>query len=124
MDGNAASKIDLRFVEEKIIFLICDCSLDKRYSFWGLNRTEATEFIGRLKYIEKMTWGQFAALDREHGITVENPNTESFNMVNQQNTSSQKLTEQYYFHFRIDQKGLSRVFGYQKNHFFVSRTLI
>src|SRR5258708_5343542 len=88
MDGsNAPSKIDLRFAESKVIFLICECSLDKKLSFYSLNREEATRFIKRLKHIEKMTWGQFAAVDRKVGITSENPNTESFEMVHSHNTS-------------------------------------
>lgn len=125
MDGSTVpSKIDLRFAESRVIFLICECSLDKHYSFYKLNREEATRFIKRLKHIEQMRWGQFAALDRKVGITPENPDTESFGMVHAQNTSERKLVEQYYFHFRVEQDGKFRVFGYQKDQFFVSHTLI
>lgn len=119
MDGsNAPSKIDLRFAEKKVIFLICECSLDKRFSFYSLKRAEAVRFIKRLRYIGQMTWGQFAALDRTNGITSEDPNAESFGMVHAQNTSERKLGEQYYFHFRVEKDGKFRVFGYQKDQFF------
>ncbi|MFH1454864.1 MAG: hypothetical protein ABIF22_00875 [bacterium] len=39
-------------------------------------------------------------------------------MIDEQNTSPEKLAEQYYFHFRVEQRGLFRVFGYQKRQFF------
>ena len=112
------SKIDLRYAEEKVIFLICDCSLHKNYSFWNLTKEQAEDFIKRLRHIEKLTWSQFSNLPRESGITPEKQNTDSFNMIHEQNTSPEKLVEQYYFHFRVEQKGLFRVFGYQKRQFF------
>mgnify|MGYP001571944028 FL=1 len=71
-----------------------------------------------MPHIEKLTWAQFATLPRESGITPENPDRESFAMIHKQNTSAKKLIEQYYFHFRVEQKGLFRVFGYQRDQFF------
>lgn len=65
-----------------------------------------------------MTWRQFAALDRKNGLTVEDKNSESFSMINEQNTSAQKIAEQYYFHFRVDPVTKFRVFGYQKGKYF------
>lgn len=118
MDEKTPSKIDLRSSEDKVIFLICDCSLHKDYSFWNLTREEAERFIKRLKYIEKLTWSQFSNLPRDSGITPENKDGESFGMIDEQNTSPEKLAEQYYFHFRVEQRGLFRVFGYQKRQFF------
>ncbi|MEK7610365.1 MAG: hypothetical protein AAB468_01295 [Patescibacteria group bacterium] len=112
------SKIDLRYTGDKILFLICDCSLNKNYSFWNLTKVQAENFIARLRHIEKLTWGQFSNLPRESGITPERQNTDSFNMIHEQNTTPEKLVEQYYFHFRIEQRGLFRVFGYQKRQFF------
>ena len=34
------------------------------------------------------------------------------------NSSEGKLVEQYYFHFRVEQTDLFRVFGYQRGQFF------
>lgn len=121
MDGfNTASKIDLRYSEQKIVFTICDCSLDKKYSFYyGLNRETAEKFIDKLKHFELYEWRQLSGLDRKHGLTTERPGTDSYNMIDSQNNSPEKLTgEKYYFHFRIEQTGKFRVFGYQKKQFF------
>ena len=42
MEGiDTPSKIDLRFAEDKIVFTISECSLDKKYSFWNLKPTGA-----------------------------------------------------------------------------------
>ncbi|MDP3958394.1 MAG: hypothetical protein Q8Q36_02960 [bacterium] len=112
------SKIDLRHADEKIIFLICDCSLHKDYSFWKLTRDQAERFIGRLKYIETLTWSQFSGNSRDRGLTTEKPGTDSFEMIDFQNTSPEKIVEKYYFHFRIEQTGKFRIFGYQKRQFF------
>jgi len=115
---NPPSKIDLRYAEENIVFVFCDCSLLKPYSFYGLSREEATKLIEKLKYIEKYTWKQFSNLDRINGLTPEKPGTASFDMIHEQNSSIRKLVDQYYFHFRIEKTDLFRVFGYQKNHYF------
>jgi hypothetical protein len=113
------SKIDLRHAENKIVFLICDCSLDKNYSFWKLNREQAEMFINKLRHIEELTWSQFSNMPRETGLTKEIVGTDSFNMIDSKNTSPEQLTgEKYYFHFRIKQGNLFRVFGYQKGQFF------
>ncbi len=112
------SKIDLRFAEQKIIFLICDCSLDKNYSFWKLSREQAERFIKRLKHIEQLTWSQFSNLPRASGLTPEKSEDTSFDLIHGQNTAAEKLVEQYYFHFRVEQTGLFRIFGYQKRQFF------
>ena len=119
MDGNETpSKIDLQFAEEKIIFLICDCSLDKKYSFYGLSREQATRFIKKLQFFEQMTWKQLAARPRDIGLTCEDSSSTSFALVHEQNTSARKFMEQYYFHFRIEPTGKFRVFGYQKGQYF------
>jgi hypothetical protein len=111
------SKIDLGYSDEKVLFLICDCSLDKKYSFYSLTKEEAKQFIGRLRTIEGLSWSQFGALPREKGITTEKSGTESFGMIDEQNTSPEKITEQYYFHFRVGGDKF-RVFGYQKKRYF------
>lgn len=118
MDDQAPSKIDLRHTESRVVFSICDCSLNKNYSFYGLSREEATQLIKRLRHIEKMTWGQLISLPRESGLTPEKSGLGSFDMIHNQNSSEQKLVEQYYFHFRVEQKGLFRIFGYQRGQFF------
>ena len=58
------------------------------------------------------------AMDREHGTTVEIKGSESFAMIDEQDTSASKLLEQYYYHFRVEQKGVFRIFGYQRKQFF------
>lgn len=113
------TKINLLHSDSKIIFLIRDCSLNKDYSFWKLNREQAELFIARLKHIEEMTWAQFSNIPRGFGLTVEKPGTKSYDMIDLQNTSPEKLMgEKYYFHFRIKQSDLFRVFGYQKRQYF------
>ena len=112
------TKFDLQYAESKIVFSICDCSLDKKYSFYNLSRESATKFISRLQHIEKLTWAQFTSLPRKNGVTTERSGGENFNMINEQNSSARKLVEQYYFHFRVEQTGLFRVFGYQRDQFF------
>lgn len=112
------SKIDLSHAESRVIFYFCDCSLKKDYSFYNLKRTNAEKLIETLKHIECMTWRQFAALPRKNGLTPEKPGSDNFNMICDQDSSTQKLVEPYYFHFRVGKKALFRVFGYQKDQFF------
>jgi len=112
------SKIDLKYAEDKIVFVICDCSLDKKYSFYyGYDRTLAKKLIDRLKHIQEHTWKQFSALGRKDGLTVEKPG-ESFEMIHNQNSCPNNMLEQYYFHFRVEKEDLFRVFGYQYKHYF------
>lgn len=118
MDGDTPTKFDLEYAEAQVHFSICDCSLDKKYSFWCLNKDQAEKFIKRLKHIEKLTWKQFASLPRKNGLTPEKQGSQNFDLVNDQNTSESKFFEQYYFHFRVEQTDLFRVFGYQQNQFF------
>lgn len=112
------TKFDLQYTESKVIFSICDCSLDKKYFFWCLNREQATKFLKRLQHIEKLTWGQFASLPRKNGVTIEKQGSENFALIHNQNSSERKIVEQYYFHFRVEQTDLFRVFGYQRAQFF------
>lgn len=118
MANEVSTKIDIQYAEKKIIFLICDCSLHKDYSFWKLSRNQAEMFIERLKYIEQLDWNQFSNLGREKGITSEISGTDSYEIINEQNTSPEKFIEQYYFHFRIKHGEKFRVFGYQKRQYF------
>ena len=119
MDNQAPSKIDLRHAESRVVFSFCDCSLDKKHSFYDISRDEATKLINRLRYIEKMTWKQLASLSREDGLTSEDIGCNNFEMIKQKDTSEQQMTgERYYFHLRIEKKGLFRVFGYQKGQLF------
>lgn len=119
MEGATPSKIDLRFSESKVVFSICDCSLGKGQSFYYLDKEEASKLIKRLQHLQKMTWRQLSALSREDGLTTEIVGFESYNMIDAQNTSETKLVgERYYFHFRVEKKGLFRVFGYQMGQLF------
>lgn len=112
------TKINLEYAEEKVCFSICDCSLDKKYSFWCLNKEQAKKFLEKLKHFEKLTWKQLSSLPRENGLTSERFNSPNFDLIHKQNTYERNLIEQYYFHFRVEQTGLFRVFGYQKQQFF------
>ena len=112
------TKFDLLYTEHKVVFSICDCSLDKKYSFWCLNKEQATKFRDRLRHIEKLTWKQFASLPRKNGLTPEKSDSPNFDLIHSQNSSERKIVEQYYFHFRVEQINLFRVFGYQRGQFF------
>lgn len=118
MEEETPSKIDLRFADENVLFLICDCSLHKNYSFWNLTKEQATDLINCLKKFEKYTWKQLSALPRKNGLTTEKSTSESYGMIDEQNTYLEKFAERYYFHFRVEQTGKFRVFGYQYHQFF------
>lgn len=119
MDKQTLSKTDPRHSESRVVFYFCDCSLNKKYSFYGLDKEKATRLIDKLKHIEKMEWKQFSnPSQRRNGLTPEKKESESFNMIHDQNSSEKQFFEQYYFHFRIEQTGLFRVFGYQRDQFF------
>lgn len=119
--SECSSKIDLEFAESNVVFGISHCCPDKNYSFWGLNRIEAEELIKKLAYIEQMTWKQLSALPRENGITPEIPGSKTYSMIDNLNDSGTKMIERYYFHFRVKQKELFRVLGYQyKNIFYIT----
>lgn len=112
------SKFDLKHTESKVVFSIGDCSLDKKYSFYDLKRDQATKLLNKLQYIEKHTWKQLISLSRKKGLSPEKKDSENFKMIHNQNSSERQVVEQYYFHFRVEQKRLFRVFGYQKDQFF------
>src|SRR3989344_671321 len=99
------SKIDLRYADSKVIFSISDCSTHRRSSFHELSREQAERFLERLKHLEKLTWRELSALDRERGLTVESPGSDSYVMIHEQNSCDRKMLEQYYFHIRIEQRG-------------------
>ncbi|MCK5413048.1 MAG: hypothetical protein KAI57_01600 [Candidatus Pacebacteria bacterium] len=117
-DLTLSTKIDTRYAEENVCFSICDCSLDKKYSFWCLNKEQAKKFLDKLKHFEKMTWKQLSALPRNKGLTPEKHASQNFDLIHNQSTYEGNIVEQYYFHFRVEQTGLFRVFGYQKKQFF------
>lgn len=112
------TKFDLQYAENKVRFSICDCSLDKKYSFWHLNREQARKFLNRLRHIEKLKWKEFANLSRKNGVTPEKIGSPNFDLIHAQSAYEGNLVEQYYFHFRVEQTGLFRVFGYQHEQFF------
>lgn len=117
-EPDTSTKIDTRYAEETVCFSICDCSLDKKYSFWCLNKEQAKKFLDKLKYIEKLTWRQLAALRRKEGLTSERLGNPNFNLINTQSTYEGNILEKYYFHFRVEHAGLFRIFGYQRQQFF------
>jgi len=51
-------------------------------------------------------------------MTTEKPDSENFTLIHEQNSSERKIVEHYYFHFRVEQTDLFRVFGYQRAQFF------
>ena len=78
-------KIDLQFQNEKVRFSISSCTTDKKHSFYSLTKQEAEQLIKRLQYLERYTWSQFAnPVDRKNGLTIEKPNSNSFNLIDQQ----------------------------------------
>lgn len=116
---NTSSKFDLEYAEHKVIFSICDCTLNKKYSFYNnLTKEKAKKFLGKLQYFEKYTWRQFANLSRENGVTCERKNSDNFNLIHNENTLGRNVLEQYYYHFRVEPRGLFRIFGYQKEQIF------
>jgi hypothetical protein len=117
-----STKIDLEYAESYVIFGITSCSADKKYSFWKLdNRNQAEDFLSRLQHYEKMTWKQLSSLPRETGLTVETEGSKSYEMIDSQNRNASKLIEKRYFHFRVKDRDLFRVFGYQdKNIFYIT----
>lgn len=51
------TKFDLEYTEHNVRFSICDCSFDKKFSFWRLdNKEQARKFIEKLKHFKKLTW--------------------------------------------------------------------
>jgi len=112
------SKVDLRYLDDKVIFAISSCCLDKRYSFFTLSKEEAKRLVKRLQHFEKLTWKKLAGLDRKDGLTTEPKSGESFQMIDEQNFSDTKIVEQYYFHLRIERTGKFRIFGYQYEQIF------
>ncbi len=119
MDDQTPSKIDLRHAESGVVFSFSSCSLNKNHSFYSLSREEATKLIKRLRHIEKLTWKQLAGLPRKNGLTPEALESENFEMIKAQDSSEQQLVgERYYFHLRIEETGLFRVFGYQRGQLF------
>lgn len=117
-EAEVPTKFDLQYAEHKVRFSIRDCSLDKKYSFWCLDRRQAEKFLYRLRHIEKLKWKEFASLSRKNGVTTEKNDSPNFDLIHSQSTCMSKITEQYYFHFRVEQVGLFRVFGYQHEQFF------
>lgn len=112
------TKIDTQYENERVFFLFNSCALDKHHSFYSLNKEQAKQLLDRINYISSMTWKQFANLPREQGLTSEKQNTNSFNLIHQQNPLEEKIAEQYYFHFRVKPSQPFRVFGYQYKQFF------
>ena len=66
-----------------------------------------------------MTWNQLANSSRKNGLTPEGVGSPNYEMIKAQDSSEQQIAgERYYFHLRIEETGLFRVFGYQQKQFF------
>lgn len=119
-NNKVSTKIDLNYSEERVVFSICNCSLDKDFSFYKLSKREAKRFLKTLKKYERMEWRQLSSLPRKNGITKEKPGTKSYEMIKEKDKSGSQVTgEPYYFHFRVDgTDNPFRVFGYQEERFF------
>jgi hypothetical protein len=85
-----------------------------------LKKQDVETFLGALQKIERFTWQQWAHEDQtKNGIKQEIPGTNSFDAIDKQSYSLNPLTdEKYFFHFRAEQKGTFRVFGYQDANIF------
>ena len=118
------TKFDLQYTESKIIFSICDCSLDKKYSFYNLSREEATKFLKRLQHIEKLTWGQFTSLSRKNGVTNEKPDSGNFDLIHGQNSSAKNLLSNIIFIFVLNKQGYSEFLDTNEINFSALRILI
>lgn len=119
MDGfQAPSKIDLQYADSTVIFRFHDCCLKKGRSFYDLSRDQATVLLERIRYIERLTWRQLSGLGRKDGLTVEIPNSETYALIEEQNSSDRLLVERHYFHIRVEKSDTFRLFGYQYKEFF------
>lgn len=121
-DSIVSHKIDTRYAEDNIVFDISDCCVDKRYSLLSLDKESLKRMLGKLKDIRKLTWKQFSNYPRNTGLTKEKDGTDSFNLIDSENTSLNKIvvsSEKHYFHFRIGaQNSTFRIFGYQNKNAF------
>ena len=117
-EHDGLNKIDLQYAEESVRFSIANCSIDKKYSFWSITKEEAKKLVKKLAHFETMNWKQTAALPRENGLTSEKRGSESFSLIDNQNSNKDKMLEQHYFHLRIEPRGLFRIFGYQRMSIF------
>lgn len=113
------TKIDLQYAEDLVVFRVANCSDHKKFGFCSIDRDDGVILMKKLKYLERLTWSQWSALDRRgSGLTCELYNSESFNMIAAEDTSGKQLIERRYFHFRVEQRGDFRIFGYQAGKYF------
>lgn len=118
MEGTS-TKIDLRYAEENVAFRISDCCTKRKYSLSKLSRDEAKELIEALKEKENKTWKQLSSAPRNTGITPERVGTLSYEMIDEENSSLDKIAgKKYYFHLRTKATGVYRIFGYQREKYF------
>jgi hypothetical protein len=113
-------KIDFTYADYSVVFSITHCSSHKDFSLIKLKKEDVSQLLTSLYKIEKYTWRQWADEPRnKNGITSEIPGTNSFDAIDNQSYSLNPLTdEKYFFHFRAEQKGTFRVFGYQDANIF------
>ena len=112
-----STKIDLEFADALIVFRIGSCTSDKKLTLSNLEKSECEKFLKRINFFETMTWKNILARPREDGITLEKHETDSYKMIQEQDSREGKdFLANYYFHIRVDQK--IRVFGYQDRYYF------
>lgn len=114
----ALTKYNQDFGDKKVTFTISHCSYHKKYTLSCLDIKDSERFIKKLKHIEQLTWHQFGNYTRDVGVTPEIENSESFNLIYEQDDRPDKDIEKYYFHFRIEASGTFRVFGFQNKEKF------
>ena len=116
---DVSTKIDLRYKEENVYCLFSSCSTDKKWTLYTLNGDNIKILIERLKHLEKLTWGQLAnPSQRGLGLTVEKQNSNTFEMIEQQDRHTVGVEAQHYFHIRVKQRDPMRLLGYQYRQFF------
>lgn len=114
------TKIDLSYADDNLIFRISSCSVDKKYSFFNMDKEGAKTFLTKLRHLEDMRWSQIAGLPREKGLTLEKVGSDSYRLIDECNLSEDRMFKKHYFHVRIDGNKF-RIFGYQdKNTFCIT----
>lgn len=70
---------------------------------------------------DNLTWKEFVNLPREKGVTKERPGSVTYNLISEQKECYEGPTlgdDDYFYHFRVKDGTLFRVFGYQNRDMF------
>ncbi len=104
-------KFNAKHASDLFTFDTKHCSKIKKYSLESLTSEQRDQLYKRLGHFSKMTWHTLISLSEKSGLTVDKEGTESFQAI--ENQKPRLVLEEYYFHFRVEQTGKFRVFGYQ-----------